>query len=81
MGLSLTLARSDWRLGRGESAVQRSLTEGWAAAALEQAGSAATGGQALTAAIARWHDQRRTDIAAGRSRVRVGHHDALLLPR
>lgn len=82
MGLSLTLARSDWRLGRGEGAVQRSLTEGWAAAALEQAGSpAATGGQALTAAIARWHDRRRTEIAAGRSRVRVGHHDALLLPR
>jgi hypothetical protein len=82
LGLSVALARSDWQLGPGDAAVQRTLTEGWTAAALEQAGAPGTaGGQAVTASIARWHDRRSAEIAAGRSRIRVGHQDALLLPR
>ena len=82
LGFSVELRQSDWRLDSDETDLQVALTEGWAAAALEQA--AATRGPeglALMAAIRQWQQARCAQIAAKGSRLRVGHQDALLLPR
>ena len=82
LGFSVGLARSDWRLGSDETDLQVALTHGWTAAALEQA--AATRGPndlALTTSIHEWQQVRYAEIVAKGSRLRVGHQDALLLPR
>ena len=82
LGFSVELAQSDWRLDSDETDLQVALTQGWAAAALEQA--AATRGPeglALMASIHQWQQARCAQIAAKGSRLRVGHQDALLLPR
>jgi SAM-dependent methyltransferase len=82
MGFSVELADSDWLLGPDETEIQRSLTEGWAAAALEQAGErSGPDGEALKASIQHWREARGAEIDARRSRIRVGHQDALLLPK
>jgi SAM-dependent methyltransferase len=82
MGFSVELADSDWLLDPHETGIQLALTEGWAAAALEQA-EARTGsqGEALKASIEHWRAVRQAEIDARRSRIRVGHQDALLLPK
>jgi hypothetical protein len=82
LGFSVELAQSDWRLDSAETDLQVALTQGWAAAALEQA--AATRGPndlALTTSIHEWQQVRYAEIVAKGSRLRVGHQDALLLPR
>lgn len=79
LGYSVTLRRSDWKLQPGERAIQAALVEGWSAAALEQIGGTAT--VRWTAAIAGWREARLALIEHGHSRMRVGHRDALLLPR
>ena len=82
LGFSVELAPSDWLLDSAETDLQVALTQGWVAAALEQA--AATRGPeglALMASIHEWQQARCAQIAAKGSRLRVGHQDALLLPR
>ncbi len=82
MGLSLEFSGSDWLLAGPDSRLQLALTQGWAGAALEQDGAApATGYRGLKSPIGEWLEFRRTEIQAQRSRMRVGHQDALLLPR
>ncbi len=81
LGFSVSLADSDWRLGPDEAGIQRALTEGWTAAAVEQAGDrSGRDVMALRTSIQAWGEVRRAEIGAGRSRIRVGHKDALLLP-
>ncbi len=82
LGFSVSLADSDWQLGPGETAIQLALMEGWTAAALEQAGDrSGREGKTLRTSIQKWCEVRRAEIDARRSRMRVGHQDALLLPR
>lgn len=81
LGFSVCWANSDWQLGPDEADIERALTEGWTAAALEQAGELSGGdSEALTTSIQEWGEARRAEIDAGCSRIRVGHKDALLLP-
>ena len=51
-----------------QSDLQRMLIEGWAEAAMEMAPE-------HSSTIARWRARRLAHIAAGRSRVVVGHDD------
>lgn len=64
---------SDWALGPAEGDVQRLLIEGWAEAATEMAPDRAS-------TIARWRARRLAHVAAGRSRVVVGHDDLAAWP-
>lgn len=82
LGFSVELADSDWLLDPNETGIQSALTEGWAAAALAQA-DAHPGSQrkALKASIQQWRAVRQAEIDGRRSRIRVGHQDALLLPK
>ena len=66
---------SDWILEPVQPDLQRMLIEGWADAAMEMAPDG-------DSTIARWRARRLAHIAAGRSRVVVGHDDvAAWLPR
>ena len=81
-GFAVELADSDWLLDPNETEIQLALTAGWAAAALEQAGErTGPAGAGLKASIAHWREVRGAAIGARRSRIRVGHQDALLLPK
>ena len=76
------LAQSDWRLDSDETDLQVALMQGWGAAALEQAAATrAPEDLALMTSIHEWQQVRYAEIAAKGSRLRVGHQDALLLPR
>jgi SAM-dependent methyltransferase len=68
LGYRVLCEESDWRLGAGESDLQRLLIEGWADAASEMAPERA---QAITA----WRTRRLQHLAEGRSRLLVGHQD------
>ena len=82
LGFSVGLARSDWLLDSAETDLQVALTQGWTAAALEQAATLPRPeGLMLMAWIQEWQQVRYGEIAAKGSRLRVGHQDALLLPR
>jgi hypothetical protein len=72
-GYDTWVSRSDWQLGTRARAVQLALLEGWANAGREL-------DPAHTPALSRWLRQRRQAIAAGRSRLRVGHLDVLGMP-
>jgi SAM-dependent methyltransferase len=91
-GYQVWMEPSDWRLGEEQWEIQRALVEGWAQAAAEQlADPASCQGGALRGAqtprlagldrgaIAHWRAARLDAVGAGRSRMRVGHQDALLL--
>jgi SAM-dependent methyltransferase len=81
-GLCAALADSAWHLGPDRGRLQAALVDGWAAAAREQ--SEGLGGPAADrwrVALEEWRATRRALIEAGRSRMQVGHRDALLLPR
>lgn len=81
MGFSLDSAPSDWCLGPQESRLQSALIAGWAAAAVEQAAIAdPMETESWSARIQQWHHSRQTQVAAERSRIHVGHQDALLIP-
>ncbi len=81
-GFDVRLDDSDWELQPDETRIQAALVEGWAAAALEQtAETDSTLVGRWTMAIGEWREARLAQIAAGRSHMRVGHRDALLLPR
>lgn len=69
----LLVGRSDWRLGPEAAALQEELLEGHARAAAEIAPGRAR-------AVERWRRRRRAHLAAGTSRVLVGHLDLLFLP-
>lgn len=65
---------SDWLLDARAGALQEALVEGWFAAARELVSGAEV--RALTA----WLARRRAAIAAGRSRLVVGHRDMVAVP-
>lgn len=67
-GYETSTARSDWVLDATEAELQRQLVHGWAGAA------AAIDARHVTD-VAAWRDRRLAHIAAGTSRLRVGHVD------
>ncbi len=67
------VASSDWDLAAASEDLQRQLIAGWAGAAARLAPQRAD-------AIAAWQARRLASIAAGRSRIRVGHQDLLAYP-
>lgn len=68
LGFDVRVEPSDWQIDRAEGELQRQLIEGWASAAAEIAP-----GQADT--IEAWKQRRLEHVAAGRSRIVVGHYD------
>lgn len=69
----LSVARSDWRLTPADRALQAALLKGQAVAACAIAPE-------RQKVIAAWADRRGAIIAAGRSRLTIGHLDLLFLP-
>jgi hypothetical protein len=67
-GYEVERERSDWILGDAEPELQRQLIEGWASASTEVAPHAA-------GIIDRWRRRRLHHLAAGESRLLVGHTD------
>ncbi len=67
-GYRLCRVRSDWQIDASEPALQAALLEGWAQAAREVQPEAA-------ARVDDWLGRRRRHLAAGRSRLHVGHED------
>ena len=67
-GYALVQGRSDWVFGPDDRTIQDALFTGWA-----ELGPLTTGLSADE--IAEWLAQRRVHLAAGRSRLRVGHVD------
>ena len=67
-GYRVSSEASDWVLGTGHAALQQTLIDGWARAASEQAP-----GEAQT--IKSWRTRRLAHVAAGVSRIVVGHRD------
>jgi hypothetical protein len=72
-GFRVQVARSDWRLGPGEEHLQEALLQGWAEAAI----AAEPGARGAHEA---WLARRQAALAAGTSRLRVGHQDLLAVP-
>jgi hypothetical protein len=68
-GYTMRRARSDWQIDATHAAVQAALIEGWADAAIEM--SAAPGASDINA----WRGRRLAQVAAGESRLIVGHED------
>ena len=82
LGFSVGLAQSDWRLDSDETDLQVALTQGWAPPRWSrQRRRGRPEGLALMTSIHQWQQVRYAQIAAKGSRLRVGHQDALLLPR
>ncbi len=67
-GYDVQRERSDWVLDTGENDLQRQLIDGWADAAMAIAPE-------QTAALDGWRERRLAHVAAGRSRIVVGHDD------
>jgi len=84
LGYRLRGAESDWRLDPNQTGIQECLIAGWADAARGQVrdalGARAGAVRQPFDSIDRWQDARLGHVAAGRSRLRVGHQDLLLLP-
>jgi hypothetical protein len=74
VGYEMRAAPSDWDLGPGSPALQSALIEGWTATAGEIAPGEAE-------ALGNWARRRRAHVAAGASRVRLGHIDLGGRPR
>jgi hypothetical protein len=75
LGYRVERAPSQWVLERDGDQLQRQLIEGWAGAAAEVAPD-------LSSAIVSWKARRLAHVAAGRSRLIVGHEDlAAWLPK
>jgi hypothetical protein len=68
LGYEVWRAASDWELGADSAALQAQLIEGWAGAAEAIAPERA-------ALLRDWKARRLAHVAAGRSRVVVGHED------
>lgn len=84
LGCEIQTAQSDWELDPAATKIQEALMSGWAEAAREQIREAtrASGDdiEPRMRSLDRWLDARLGHVAAGRSRLRVGHQDLLLLP-
>jgi hypothetical protein len=74
VGYAVTRAPSDWELDTDARDMQRELIDGWADAAV-----AIEPGRVES--IAAWQRKRHSHVAAGRSRVVVGHDDLAAVPR
>ncbi|SDK15123.1 hypothetical protein SAMN04487954_11238 [Billgrantia gudaonensis] len=75
-GYRVVSVYSPWFVPRGEAAtrlVAEALLDGWHSAALEQAPEQAE-------RLARWHDARRAQLAAGELGLTVGHRDLFATP-
>jgi hypothetical protein len=68
LGYRVERAPSQWVLERDAEQLQHQLIEGWAGAAAQVAPD-------LSAAIGSWKARRLAHLAAGRSRLLVGHED------
>jgi SAM-dependent methyltransferase len=68
LGYDVRRARSDWELTPESRALQEQVIDGWARAAAEIEPGRAD-------AIEDWRARRRAHVAAGRSRMIVGHED------
>ncbi len=73
LGFRVSQAGSDWHLGPEQAGLQRALIEGWHAAALAHS-------PRDERALAAWRDRRLAHLAAGESRIDVGHQDLVLIP-
>jgi SAM-dependent methyltransferase len=67
-GYTVHVERTDWMLGPAESEMQRTLVDGWGAAATQLTPDAA-------AVIDEWRLRRLAHIDSGRSQITVGHVD------
>jgi SAM-dependent methyltransferase len=74
VGYEIRTAPSDWKLGSESPALQAALIDGWSAVAAEIA-------PADGAALRDWARRRRAHVAAGASRLRLGHVDLGGRPR
>jgi SAM-dependent methyltransferase len=72
-GYHVSVEPSPWRLGPADAALQEQLIAGWASAAAEQ-------DPALATTVWHWMARRRAHLAAGTSRLRLGHVDVLAEP-
>jgi hypothetical protein len=72
-GFRVERAPSDWWLGPGHEPLQAALLHGWAEAAID----AQPGARAMHTA---WLARREAHLAAGTSRLHVGHQDLLAVP-
>ena len=73
-GFEVRTARSDWVLDGAHAELQRQLIEGWASAARAMSPADAP-------AVDAWLARRLSHLAAGTSRVRVGHIDLAAMAR
>jgi SAM-dependent methyltransferase len=71
-GFAVVEGRSDWRFGADDRDIQAEMLTGWAGAAGEIGVAASL--------LDEWLRERRDHVAAGRSRMRVGHVDFLASP-
>jgi ubiquinone/menaquinone biosynthesis C-methylase UbiE len=71
-GFAVVEGRSDWRFGNGDRDIQLEMLAGWAAAAGEIG--------VARSMLDEWLGERRDHVAAGRSRIRVGHVDFFARP-
>jgi SAM-dependent methyltransferase len=67
---------SDWALGPVDARLQAALVDGWLAAVLELGGTASQLHRARA-----WHGAHAAGIAAGETRIVVGHRDIAAWPR
>ena len=72
-GYAVISGKSDWVIGPADQTFQAALVAGWSVAAKEI-------GDIGSAEIAAWVTRRGAQIAAGRSRMRVGHVDLFAWP-
>ncbi len=72
-GYQVAEAETPWRMGPAEAALQTTLVEGWAKAAVEVDST-------RVALVESWRRRRHAHIAEGESRLRVGHRDLLAWP-
>ena len=84
LGFAVESAGSDWTLEPDQPGLQEALVSGWVHAAGEQIrevpGASTEATLRRLSTIEQWSRARLGHIAAGRSRIRVGHLDVLLLP-
>jgi hypothetical protein len=73
VGYKVMPGSSDWDFGPADREIQFQIVSGWANAADEL-------GDLSSTAVAAWLERRRAIIAAGRSRMRVGHVDFFATP-
>jgi SAM-dependent methyltransferase len=80
LGYKARSAGSDWRIGTDAPALQTALISGWHDAALELIEAGGSISALSRADLGAWRRARLGEVAAGRSRLRVGHRDLLALP-